>query len=140
MRNPAQRNEFLENFFKNIFNIESADKLKSLLAKAVADPRNMSDIDIYQSLAQELAAKDGPINQFSKIWSSIMQIRRQRKELSNETASILHRLGYLGTCVPELSGLVTIGDTGKLVKNLFESGADSWTCLRCSHVARWTFS
>merc|ERR1719192_2125477 len=32
MRNPAQRNEFLENFFKNIFNIESADKLKSLLA------------------------------------------------------------------------------------------------------------
>ena len=125
MRNPAQRNEFLENFFKNIFNIESADKLKSLLAKAVADPRNLSDIDIYQSLAQELAAKDGPINQFSKIWSSIMQIRRQRKELSNETATILHRLGYLGTCVSELSGLVTIGDTGKLVKNLFESGAVS---------------
>ena len=47
MQNPAQRNEFLENFFKNIFNIDSPDKLKSLLAKATADPRNITDLDIY---------------------------------------------------------------------------------------------
>ena len=120
MRNPVQRNEFLQNFFKNIFNIESGDKLKSFLAKAIADPRNVTDTDVYQALAHELATSDGPLNQITKIWRSIMQIRRQRKELSNETATILHRLG-----ISDLNGLVNIGDTGKLVKNLIDSGAVS---------------
>ena len=83
MRNPVQRNEFLQNFFKNIFNIESGDKLKSFLAKAIADPRNITDTDVYQALAHELATSDGPLNQITKIWRSILQIRRQRKELSN---------------------------------------------------------
>ena len=120
MTNPAQRNEFLENFFKNIFNIDSPDKLKSLLAKATADPRNITDLDIYQSLAQELEMKDGPLNQVQKLWSSIMQIRRQKRELSNETAAIFNKLGY-----KHLNGLVNIGDTGKLVRNLVEAGAVS---------------
>ena len=112
MQNPVQRNEFLNLFLTNIFNIESIDKVKSLLAKAIADPRNRTDLDVYQCLAQDLASGDGPANQVSKLWASVQQVRRQREELANETATILYRLGYLGRA----DGLVSIGDTGKLVR------------------------
>eukprot|EP00091_Calanus_sinicus_P021103 TRINITY_DN6089_c0_g1_i1.p1 TRINITY_DN6089_c0_g1~~TRINITY_DN6089_c0_g1_i1.p1 ORF type:complete len:258 (-),score=61.39 TRINITY_DN6089_c0_g1_i1:10-783(-) len=114
MSNPVQRNEFIELFFTNIFNIEPKNKLKGLLAKAVADPRNSNDIETYQCLKQHLADTDGPGNQINKIWKSIMQTRRQRKELVKETVTILHRLKRLG----KIDGYVSIGDTGKLVREL----------------------
>ena len=109
---PVRRHEFLTLFFKNIFNIESSDKVRSLIGKAVLDPRNKTDADIYQSLADDLLKTDGPLNQISKVFASIMQIRRQRAELSNQTITMLYRLGYLG----KINGIVSIGDTGKLVR------------------------
>ena len=112
MKDPIRRQEFLVLFFKNIFKIESADKLRSLIGKAILDPRNETDSDIFQCLADELVKRDGPLNQISKLMNSIKQIRRQRAELSNETITMLYRLGYLGN----LNGFVSIGDTGKLVR------------------------
>ena len=112
MNCPVRRHEFLSLFFKNIFKIESAEKLRSLIGKAVLDPRNKTDAEIYQSLADDLIKTDGPLNQISKVIASIKQIRRQRAELTNETVTMLYRLGYLG----HLNGFVSIGDTGKLVR------------------------
>ena len=118
MSNPTQRNEFIEHFFTNIFNIESKDKLKNLMAKAVADPRNSNDDDIYQYIKQHLdEGSSDPLNEFSKVVKSLLQTRWQRKELVKETVTILHRLKRLG----KINGLVSIGDTGKLVRELTEN-------------------
>jgi len=117
MSNPSQRYEFIELFFTNIFNIESKDKLKNMMAKAVADPRNSNDNDVYLSLKKQLENTDGPGNQIMKIWKSITQTRRQRRELVKETVTILHRLKRLG----KINGFASIGDTGKLVRELTEN-------------------
>ena len=118
MSNPTQRNEFIEHFFTNIFNIESKDKLKNLMAKAVADPRNSNDDDIYQYIKEHLdEGSSDPLNEFSKVVKSLLQTRWQRKELVKETVTILHRLKRLG----KINGLVSIGDTGKLVRELTEN-------------------
>ena len=117
MRNPVQRNEFIEHFFENIFNIESKDKLKNLMAKAVADPRNNNDADIYGYIKQHLEESDGLFNQVTKAVKAVMQSSRQRRELVKETVTILHRLKRLG----HVNGLVSIGDSGKLVRELVEN-------------------
>ena len=61
MRNRIQRNEFIEHFFSNILNVESKNKMKSLIAKAVADPRNKNDDEIFQSLKANLDKDSGDI-------------------------------------------------------------------------------
>ena len=47
----------------------------------------------------------------------LLQARWQRKELVGETVSVLHRLKRLG----KINGFVSIGDTGKLVRELTEN-------------------
>ena len=118
MSDPTIRDSFFEQFFTNIFNIESKAKIQSLVAKALSDPRNKSDIDVYECLKKNLEAQDGPLNQISKVWKGIQQNRRQKKELTGETVKILHRLHRLG----RIDGFVSVGDTGKLVRPLVESG------------------
>ena len=61
MRNRIQRNEFMEQFFSIILNVESKNKMKSLIAKAVADPRNKNDDEIFQSLKANLDKDSGDI-------------------------------------------------------------------------------
>ena len=117
MSNPFSRNEFIEHFFSNIFNIESKNKLKGLMAKAIADPRNTNDNEVFQYIKQHLDDSDGPFNQISKMWKGILQTRRQRKEFVKETVTILHRLKRLN----KIDGYVSIGDTGKLVRELTEN-------------------
>jgi len=118
MADPTIRDSYFEQFFTNIFNVEAKAKIKSLVAKAVSDPRNKTDIEVYECLKKNLESQDGPLNQISKVWKGIQQNRRQKKELTGETVKMLHRLHRLG----RLDGFVSIGDTGKLVRPLMESG------------------
>ena len=66
MSNPTQRNEFIEHFFTNIVNIESKNKMKNLMAKAVADPRNKNDDEIFQTIKAHLDDDSNPINSVMK--------------------------------------------------------------------------
>ena len=105
------RTRFFESFLVQIFNLEDKNKLESIIAKAVWNPSNKCDNDIYRCLQADLSVSDGVLSQVSKAWKGLLQTKNQKSELLRETVNIIGKLGRLG----KLRDYVSIGDTGKLV-------------------------
>eukprot|EP00026_Physarum_polycephalum_P000921 Phypoly_transcript_00922.p1 GENE.Phypoly_transcript_00922~~Phypoly_transcript_00922.p1 ORF type:complete len:1281 (-),score=247.58 Phypoly_transcript_00922:48-3377(-) len=110
--NPALRRQFLEEFLVHVFNIEDPSVLFKIISKAVWDPSNKSDLDVYCYL-QTALTKEGS-GMVRVTWNQLKQLRQQKDELAQETLSIISRLGRIG----QLHDYVSIGDNGKLVISL----------------------
>lgn len=109
---PSLRKAFVEGFLKNIFNIENNQMLYRMMAKCVWDPRNgEDDLEIYSSLLVELGETRGAVSKATSFWKQVKQLRAQKLELSNETASIIGKIGKIG----KLHDYCSIGDFGKMV-------------------------
>jgi len=48
------RREYLEEFLVRVFNVEDPNALFRLISKAVWDPNNATDLDVYAFLQEEL--------------------------------------------------------------------------------------
>lgn len=53
--NATLRRQFLEEFLVHVFNIEDPSVLFKIISKAVWDPENKSDLDVYCNLQSALA-------------------------------------------------------------------------------------
>ena len=105
------RTRFFESFLTQIFNLEDKNKLESMIAKAVLNPSNTCDQEIYRCLQNDLLASGGVLSQVTKAWKGLIQTKNQKAELLRETTNIVGKLGRLG----KLRDYVSIGDTGKMV-------------------------
>ena len=111
MNDFCLRTRFFDSFLTQIFNLEDKNKLESIIAKAIWNPSNPCDNDIYHCLQSELSTTGGILSQVSKTWKGLLQTKRQKAELLRETVNIVGKLGRLG----KLTDYVSIGDTGKMV-------------------------
>ena len=110
--------------------------LFKIISKAVWDPENKSDLDVYCHIQMALSKyalllsltflfvpllllhtnrlhRDGS-GVLKTMWNQLKQLRQQKDELAQATLSIISRLGKVG----QLHDYVSIGDNGKLVISL----------------------
>jgi SAM-dependent methyltransferase len=105
------RQEFFEGFLGQIFNVGDNSTLPGMISRAVWDPDNKDDNDIYEDLCEQLSAGSGPVAGLTQAWRGVKQLRAQKVELVRETGAILGRLGRLNN----VRDYVCIGDNGKTV-------------------------
>ena len=120
LSDPQSRQRFFEKFLTLIFSVEDNKKVESIVTKAIWNPNNHNDIDIFNEIRGEFVeSKDSdplPIGQVMKLGRAIQQSRHQKQELARETINIVSKLGVYG----HLNDYVSIGDTGKMVLPFLE--------------------
>ena len=120
LSDPLSRQRFFEKFLTLIFNVEDNKKVESVVTKAIWNPTNTDDDDIFNEIRTEFAESVSsgplPIGQITKLGRAIQQSRHQKQELTRETINIVSKLGRYG----HLKDYVSIGDTGKMVLSFLE--------------------
>jgi SAM-dependent methyltransferase len=81
-----------------------------MFAKAVWNPKNKNDLDVYKEVQNKLQSRT-LISQFSNAYNTISQLLEQKTEFTREYYSLIARLGRIGT----IDNFVSVGDSGKLV-------------------------
>lgn len=140
LQDVSLRKEFEEEFLVHVFRVEDPSIVMRAIMKAVWNPVSGKDmISTYQALHEHFtnaSSKDGSkvavgSADAKKLWMSLRQLCRQKRELTRQTCSILHRVGLLGTISNYVS--VSVGDHGKIVLNLRSAGAPTklWARSLC---------
>lgn len=121
IRDSTWRQRFREQFLITIFNVADPNVVMRLMTKATWDSRLEHDIDIYRILYKHFQddPSRGTLMKAQEAFKSIMQLSRQKIEFTRQTATILNRVGLFG----KVTSFLSIGDNGKTVRGLFESGA-----------------
>ena len=100
--------------------MEDNKKVESVVTKAIWNPNNHDDHDIFHEIRTEFTESGDsgplPIGQLVKLGRAIQQSRNQKQELTRETINIVNKLGVFG----HLADYVSIGDTGKMVLPFLE--------------------
>ncbi|TEB18997.1 oxidoreductase [Perkinsus sp. BL_2016] len=105
----------LETFLRIIFNIENPARLFSQIALVVWNPKNNTDMKVYNELQRRLnARKFQSVYKLRNGIKTLKQVSEQRTELAQETLSIVTKLGLVGS----LHDYASIGDSGKMILSL----------------------
>lgn len=105
----------LDTFLRIIFDIENPVRLYSQIGLVVWNPKYNNDIKVYNELQRRLNARK--FHSYFKLrngFKTLKQISEQRAELTEETLSIVTKLGLVGT----LHDYASIGDSGKMILSL----------------------
>lgn len=100
-----------QQFLKEVFNIED-ETFYAVMANATWNPVNEGDIDVYRALQSHLQSR--AFNWFHRprnLIKSLIQLRRQKKELLEQTELIVKNLGLFG----HIHDYASFGDSGKMV-------------------------
>jgi len=140
MRDPDLRKRFHKQFLVKIFNVQDKDDVFRTMGRAIWDPKNTSDQDIfrdirahyhgnaapgtataggrnnYVSYSSGSVVNESPLAKLSAAWRGLRQLSRQKTELTRQTVTILTRLGKLNTT----RSICSIGDHGKLCLSLIK--------------------
>ena len=116
LSDPDARARFFEKFLTLIFSVEDNKKIESTVTKAIWNPDNQNDDDIFNDIRLEIIHSETTMNQVMKLYRAIQQSRHQKHELTRESINIISKLGKYGN----LNDYVSIGDTGKMVLSFLE--------------------
>jgi len=119
LRNTTLRKQFSDEFLVTVFNIQDPQEVMRVMSRAAWDPKNENDLDIFCCLRAHFQEKvDNPVSGLKRGWRAVRQLSHQKKELTQEAASILHRLGWFG----RIRRYLSVGDYGKTIRTFREAG------------------
>lgn len=118
LKNNTLRKEFTEKFLVGIFSLLDPVSVMRVISRAACDPKNDCDSKIYESIQNEFRRQASGFERLRRGWRGLRQLSIQRKELTHQAATILHRLGRFG----KIRSYVSIGDHGKTVRSLHDAG------------------
>ncbi len=97
--NDVQREKFRK-FLRTVFNAEPVHVIYNYVNRAVRNPTNENDHDIYRELQNALKTREFSFirNLFALI-KQILQLRAQIKDMLRQQISIFNKLGYCGKVI-----------------------------------------
>jgi len=97
--NDVQREKFRK-FLRTVFNAEPVHVIYNYVNRAVRNPSNENDHDIYRELQNALKTREFAFirNLFALI-KQILQLRAQIKDMLRQQISIFNKLGYCGKVI-----------------------------------------
>jgi len=94
--NDVQREKFRK-FLRTVFNAEPVHVIYNYVNRAVRNPSNENDHDIYRELQNALKTREfAYIRNLFALFKQILQLRAQIKDMLRQQISIFNKLGYCG--------------------------------------------
>ncbi|CAF3297579.1 unnamed protein product [Rotaria sp. Silwood2] len=112
--NDILREKFRK-FLRTVFNAEPVHVIFNYVNRAVRNPNNKNDNDIYQELQNALKTRQFAFTR--KIFAIVKQLRQLRLQINDmlrQQITIFKHLGYCG----KIRDIVSIGDGGRCIKEL----------------------
>ncbi|CAF4368984.1 unnamed protein product [Rotaria sp. Silwood2] len=112
--NDILREKFRK-FLRTVFNAEPVHVIFNYVNRAVRNPNNKNDNDIYQELQNALKTRQFAFTR--KIFAIVKQLRQLRLQINDmlrQQITIFKHLGYCG----KILDIVSIGDGGRCIKEL----------------------
>ncbi|CAF1482903.1 unnamed protein product [Rotaria sp. Silwood1] len=114
--NEILREKFRK-FLRTVFNAEPVHVIFNYVNRAVRNPNNKNDNDIYQELQNVLKTRQfALIRKIFAIFKQFRQLRLQINDMLRQQITIFKHLGYCG----KIRDIVSIGDGGRCIKELRE--------------------
>ncbi|CAF1334539.1 unnamed protein product [Rotaria sordida] len=114
--NEISREKFRK-FLRTVFNAEPIHVIFNYVNRAVRDPKNKNDNDIYLELQNVLKTRRFTlIRKIFAIFKQFRQLRLQINDMLRQQITIFKHLGYCG----KIRDIVSIGDGGRCIKELQE--------------------
>ncbi|CAF1473775.1 unnamed protein product [Adineta steineri] len=109
--------EKFRKFLRTVFNAEPVHRIFNYVNRAVRNPANKNDNDIYRELQNVLKTRQfASIQQTYALFRQIRQLRLQIKDMLRQQITIFKHLGYCG----RIKDIVSFGDGGRCIKELRE--------------------
>ncbi|UJR14480.1 hypothetical protein I4U23_001477 [Adineta vaga] len=107
--------EKFRKFLRTVFNAEPAHVIFNYVNRAVRNPMNKNDHDIYRELEHTLKTRQFAfMRKIFAIIKQIRQLRSQIKDMLRQQITIFKHLGYCG----KIKDIVSIGDGGRCINEL----------------------
>ena len=112
--NEVLREKFRK-FLRTVFDAEPVHVIFNYVNRAVRNPGNQNDHDVYRELQHALKTRQFAfIRKLFALFKQIRQLRVQIKDMLRQQITIFKHLGYAG----KIKDIVSIGDGGRCIKEL----------------------
>jgi hypothetical protein len=89
--------EKFRKFLRNVFNVEPVHVIFNYVNRAVRNPANRNDADVYRDLQNILKTRQfASIRNIYALFKQILQLQGQIKDMVRQQITIFKDLGYVG--------------------------------------------